>query len=122
MDEHIRRVGEFVGDALQEGARQAKAEIRDNAHRQGFTSAAGITLRRVDDELDALRNRMKGEGPKLTQTDLVFYAKLEELKTDIEAEFDQFWRGSGIDWRPRKTLVKGVVRRVPETEGVAGLD
>lgn len=122
MDERIRRVGEFVGDALQEGARQAKADIRDNAHREGFTSAAGIILRRVEDELDALKKRMKGQGPKLTQTDLVFYAELEELKADIVTEFDRYWRGSGIDWRPLKPVAKGVVRRDQETDGLAGLD
>ncbi|WP_248146297.1 hypothetical protein [Microbacterium aoyamense] len=122
MDERIRRVGEFVGDALQEGARQAKAEIRDSAHREGFTSAAGITLRRVEHELDALRKRMKGEGPKLTQADLAVYAELEELRADIEAEFDRYWRGSGIDWRPRKPVAQGVVRRVHEPEGLDGLN
>ena len=44
------------------------------------------------------------------------YAQLDELKSEIEAECDRYWRGSGIDWRPLKPVAKGVVKRADESQ------
>ena len=114
MDDRIRQAGEFFHDAIQESAQQKLRDHRDDGHRSGFSSAAGITLRRVQEKLDTLKDRMKGPG--LTKTEQAIYAQLDELKSEIEAEWDRYWRGSGVDWRPSKPVAKGVVRRTGESQ------
>ena len=44
------------------------------------------------------------KGPGLSKSEQANYAQLDELKSEIEAECDRYWRGSGIDWRPLKRL------------------
>ncbi|MBB2974986.1 hypothetical protein FHX49_000527 [Microbacterium endophyticum] len=77
----------------------------DGSHMTGFTSAAAIALRRVQEKLDAHREQMKGPG--LSASEQSRYAQLDELKSEIEAEYDRYWRGSGIDWRPLAPIAKG---------------
>ncbi len=43
-----------------------------------------------------------------------FYAHLDEVKSEIEADCDRYWRGSGVDWRPPKPVAKAVIRRADE--------
>lgn len=113
MDDRIRHVGkqasQFVYDTLSESARQVVNERADLAHRQGFTRAAAITLRHVDEKIDALKEQMKGSAD-LTKAELAIYAQLDELKSEIEADWIRYWRSGGVDWRPPKA-VKGVVMR-----------
>jgi hypothetical protein len=30
--------------------------------------------------------------------------------TEIEADFDRYWRGVGVDWRPQKPVAKAIIR------------
>lgn len=73
----------------------------------------GIALRQIQKRLDDLREQMKGKG--LSQAEQAFYAHLDELKSEIEADCDRYWRGSGVDWRPLKPVAKAVIRRTDET-------
>jgi hypothetical protein len=102
-------MGKFVGDAMQESAREALRDHGDRNYQKGFTSAAAISLRRIQEKLDALKSRMKSPG--LSQTEQAAYVQLEELKSEIEADCDRFWRGTDVNWRPRKPVAKAVARR-----------
>ena len=114
MNSHFQKAGEFLRDTAQESARQVLSDHRDDGHIRGFTSAAGIALRRIQEKLDAYREQMKGPG--LSKSEQANYAQLDELKSEIEAECDRYWRGSGIDWRPQKPVAKGVVKRADESQ------
>jgi hypothetical protein len=57
---------------------------------------------------------MKSEG--LSQSEQAIYAHLDELKSDIEADCDRYWRGSGVDWRPLKPVAKAVILQADEQE------
>jgi len=81
----------------------------DARFERGLSAAAGIALRQIQMRLDALREQMKGKG--LSQAEQAFYAHLDELKLEIEADCDRFWRGSRVDWRPLKPVAKAVIRR-----------
>lgn len=110
----IREAGQLVIDAVRDSARQTVSDHRDAGHRRGFTSAAGITLRRIQEKLDGFKEQMKGPG--LSQAEQAVYAHLDELKSEIEADCDRYWRGSGVDWRPLKPVAKGVIRQTNESE------
>jgi hypothetical protein len=116
LSDRIRQAGEFAWDAFQKGARQAGSDLRDGARREGFSSAAGIALSRIEDSLDALKERMRGNGPSMTEADLALFAHLDDLKSEIEVSYDRYWRGSGVQWRPPKAVAKGIVRRTQEPE------
>lgn len=109
MNDQIRQTGQFLQHAFQESAQQALRDRGNDMQRRGFTSAAGISLRHVQEKLDAFKEQMKGPG--LTKAEQMVYTQLDELKSEIEADFDRYWRGSGIDWRPRKAVAKGVVKQ-----------
>lgn len=110
----MRQAGEYLMDTVRDSAREAIGEHGDFKFRRGFTSAAGITERCIQRKLDDFREQMKGTG--LSQAEQVVYAHLDELKSEIEAECDRFWRGTGVDWRPLKPVAKGVVRRPSESQ------
>jgi hypothetical protein len=57
---------------------------------------------------------MKSAG--LSQSEQAIYAHLDELKSEIEADCDRYWRGSGVDWRPLKPVAKAVIRQADEQE------
>ncbi|MBO1268707.1 hypothetical protein [Arthrobacter cavernae] len=99
---------------MQESARQTLSDRGDDMHRKGFTRAASISLRLVQDEIDAFKEQMKGPG--LSKAEQALYAHLDELKSKIEADFDRYWRGSGVDWRPPKPVAKGIVRQAGESQ------
>ncbi len=113
MKEHIRNAGQFVQEALNESARQARKEHEDAMHLRGFSSAAGIALGCIEEKLDGFKQQMKGPG--LTKTEQAAYAQLDELKSEVEANLDRYWRGSGLEWRPPRPIAKGVRRRSGET-------
>jgi hypothetical protein len=110
----IRQASEFVMDTVHDSALQTRTEHGDFKFQRGFTSAAGITLRRVQAKLDDFREQMKGSG--LSQAEQAIYAHLDELRSEIEADCDRYWRGTGVDWRPLKPVVKGAVRRIEEED------
>ncbi len=112
MTDLIRQAGQFVKDAVQDSARQTLRDYGDDSHRKGFAGAAGITLRRVQEKLDALKEQMRGQG--LTKAEQAIYAQLDELKSEIEADYDRYWRGSGVDWRPPKPVARRAVRQTGE--------
>ena len=114
MSNRMQQVSQFALDAVRESARQARSDHGDDQHRKGFTSSAGIALRRIQEKLDAFREQMKGAG--LTKAEQAVYAQLEELKSEIEADYDRYWRGSDIDWRPPKPVAKGVIRPAEEPQ------
>lgn len=105
MNDRIRQIGQFVQGAVRESARHHG----DEKHREGFTSAAGISLRLVQDEIEVLKEQMKGPG--LSKSEQVLLAHLDELKSKIESGFDRYWKGTGVDWRPPKPIAKGVLRQ-----------
>lgn len=114
MSSNFQKAGEFLRDAAQESARQVLSDHHDHGHIKGFSSAAGIALRRIQEKLYAYREQMKGPG--LSKSEQASYAQLDELKSEIEAEYDHFWRDSGIDWRPLKPVAKGVVKPANESQ------
>lgn len=110
----IRQATQYAVDAVRDSAQQRVIDQGDAQFQRGFTRAAGITQRRIQLKLDGFREQMKGSG--LGPAEQAVYAHLDELKLDIEADCDRFWQGSGVDWRPRKPVAKGVVRRPDETQ------
>jgi hypothetical protein len=110
MNDSIRQAGQFVQGALQEVVRQRG----DEKHREGFTRAAGISLHLVQDEIDLLKEQMKGPG--LSKSEQALYAHLEELKAKIESGFDRYWKGTGVDWRPPTPIAKGILRQTGESQ------
>lgn len=114
MNNRMQQVGQFALDTVRESARQTMNNHGDDRYRAGFTRAAGITLRRVQEKLDAFREQMKGAG--LTKAEQTVYAQLEELKSEVEADYDRYWRDSGVDWRPPTPMAKGTVRRREESK------
>jgi hypothetical protein len=65
-------------------------------------------------KIDAFKKQMKGSG--LTRAEQASYAQLEELKSEIEADCDRYWRGSGVDWRAPKPVAKRAVRPTGESQ------
>jgi hypothetical protein len=110
----IRQAGQLVIDAVRDSARQTKNDHGDAEYRRGFTRASGITLRNIQEKLDAFRVQMKGSG--LSQTEQAVYAHLDELKSEIEADCDRHWQGTGVDWRPPKPIFKAVNQHADEPE------
>lgn len=113
MNDHIRQAGEFVIGSFQESARQESRDQFDDGHKRGFTSAAGITLRHIQEKLDVFKEQMKSPG--LNKVEQAVYAQLDELKSEIEADCDGYWQGSGVDWRPLKPVAKVVARRTEDS-------
>ena len=105
MNDRIRQAGRFIQGAAQQTFRDRD----DDMQRKGFTSAAGISLRRIQEKLDLFKEQMKGPG--LTKAEQMVYTQLDELKSEIEADFDRYWRRSGVDWRPPKPVAKGVIKQ-----------
>ena len=112
MNNHIRQLGKFVMESFQESARQETRDHSYAGHKKGFTSAAGITLRHIQEKLDVFKEQMKSTG--LNKVEQAVYAQLHELKSEIEADYDHYWRESDVDWRPRKPLAKAVARQRTE--------
>ena len=94
----IRQAGQFVIDAFRDSVRQTVNDHGDAKYQSGFTDATAITLRRIQEKLDGFREQMKGSG--LGQTEQAVYAHLDEIKSEIEADCDRYWQGTGVDWRP----------------------
>lgn len=113
MNDRIVQARDFVREAVQEPVGQRSQERYKDGFRRGFSSAAGITLRQIQERLDVFKEQMKGSG--LTKVEQAVYVQLDELKSKIEADYDDFWRASGTDWRPIKPVAKGVVRRTEES-------
>ncbi|TSD40525.1 hypothetical protein FFI94_033100 [Rhodococcus sp. KBS0724] len=114
MNNPSQQAGRSILDGVRESLQQERSAHGDDQRLRGFTSAAGIALRRIQEKIDAFREQMKGSG--LTKAEQVIYAQLEELKSEIEADCDGYWRGTGVDWRPRKPIAQGTVRRTGEPQ------
>lgn len=108
----IREAGQFVMGAVRDSVQGTMSDHGDAQLARGFSAAAGIALRQIQKRLDDSREQMKGKG--LNQAEQAFYANLDELKSEIEADCDRFWRGSGVNWRPLKPVAKAVIRRTDE--------
>jgi uncharacterized protein (DUF1778 family) len=98
----IRQAGQFVMDAVRESAQNTISDHSEASFQQGFTDAAGIALRPLQEKLDGLREQMKHAG--LSQAEQAIYAHFEEIKSEIEGDYDFYWRGRGVDWRSRVDL------------------
>lgn len=105
----MRQVGEFVVDSARVSARQVVNAHGDFKFQRGFSSAMGITLRRLESRLDDFRKQMK--AGELGPAEQVFFVHLDELRSEIEAECDRYWHDTGVDWRPVKPVVKEAVER-----------
>jgi hypothetical protein len=110
----IRQAGHLVIDAVRDSAQQTMNDHGDSKYQRGFTRATGITLSHIQEKLDGFREQMKGSG--LGQTEQAIYAHLDELKSEIEADCDRYWQGTGVDWRPLKPVAKAVIQRADEPE------
>ncbi len=110
----MREMGQFVQDAVRDSVQGMVSDHGDVRFARGFSSAAGIALRQIQKRLDDLREQMKGGG--LSQAEQAFYAHLDELKSEVEADCDRFWRGTGVNWRPLKPVARGIIRRADEGE------
>lgn len=103
-----------AGQVALEAARETTRGYGDDQRLRGFTSAASIALRRMQERIDAFSEQMRESG--LTKAEQAFYLQLEDLKAEIEADCDRYWIGTGVDWRPRKPIAKGTVRRTGESQ------
>ncbi len=110
----IRQAGQIVVDAVRDSAQQAMSDHGEASLQRGFTAAAGIALRQIQEKLDGLREQMKSAG--LSQSEQLIYAHLDELKSEIEADCDRYWRGSGVDWRPLKPVAKAAILQADKQE------
>lgn len=110
----VRQAGEWVLGVVRDSAQETMRDHGDVQYQRGFTRGAGITLSRIQDKLDVLREQMKGAG--LGKADQAIYAHLDELKSEIEADCDRYWRGSGVDWRPSKPVAKALNHRAHPPE------
>lgn len=110
----IRQAGRVAVDVARDSAQQVMVDLGEESFQRGFTAAAGIALRLVQEKLDGLRGQMKTAG--LSQSEQAAYAHLDELKSEIEAGCDSYWRGSGVDWRPLKPVATAVIRRTDERQ------
>ena len=113
MDDRVGRAGRFMRETASDALRQVQSDHDQGQHLNGFRAAAGITLRHVDAKLDALKDQMRGVG--LTKAEQMAYAQFDELRSEIEAACDVYWRGTSADWRPRKPVAKAVVRSTEES-------
>lgn len=104
----MRQAGQIVMDAVRDSGLETMSDHGHARFENGFTAAVGIALRQIQNKLDGLREQMKGPG--LSQAEQAFFAHLDELKYEIEADCDRYWRGSGVDWRPLKPVAKAVIR------------
>jgi hypothetical protein len=109
----IRKAGQFIMGTVRDSVQETMSDHGDSNFERGFSAAAGIALRQIQKRLDGLREQMKGKG--LSQAEQAFYAHLDELKSEIEADCDRYWAGSGVDWRPLKPMAKAVIRRTADT-------
>lgn len=112
MNEHFRQGTRLLKEAVQ----QSLEDRDDDMQLKGFTSAAGISLRRIQAKIDLFRERMNAPGTSLTKAEQTVYSQLVELESEIEADFDHYWRRVGVDWRPRKPIAKAVIRRPASPE------
>lgn len=112
----VQQAGEWVLGVVRDSAQQTMRDHGDVQFQRGFTRGADITLSRIQEKLDVLREQMKGAG--LGKVEQAIYAHLDELKSEIEADCDRYWRGSGVDWRPSKPVAKALNHRAqsPEVE------
>lgn len=109
----MRHAGQFITDTVRDSVQETMSTHGHARFESGFSAAAGIALRQIQERLDGLREQMKGAG--LSQAEQAFYAHLDELKSEIEADCDRYWRGSGVDWRLPKPVAKPVIPRTDET-------
>lgn len=110
----IRQAGEYVVDVLRDSVRQTMSDHGDSKYLQGFTQAAGISLRRIQDRLDGLREQMKASG--LSPAGQAVYAHLDEVRSEIEEDCDRYWQGAGVDWRPPKPVARAIRRHADDAE------
>jgi hypothetical protein len=106
VNDRIRQLGRFIQGTVKESAQQTLRDHGDEEHRNGFTRAAGISLRQIQEKIDSFKEQMKGPG--LTKAEQLVYNQLDELKSELEAGFDRYWRDTGVDWRPPKPIAKVV--------------
>jgi hypothetical protein len=92
-----RQARQFVMDAVRDSVQHTMGDHGEAQFQQGFTDAAGIALRQIQAKLDGLREQMKHAG--LSQAEQAIYAHFDELKSELEANYDVYWRGHGVDWR-----------------------
>jgi hypothetical protein len=114
VNDRIRKAGEFVRDAVVESAQQRASDRDLEMQVRGFKGAAAITLRLIEDKIDTFTERMKGPG--LNKSEQAAYAALLDLRSEIEADCDRYWRDYAVDWRPLKRVVKGKVTLRPRDE------
>jgi hypothetical protein len=108
----IRQASQSVMDTVRDSAEEVMSDHGQTRFEEGFTAAAGIALRQIQRRLDGFREQMKGPG--LNPAEQAVYAHLDELKSEIEAGCDLYWRDSGVNWRPLTPVAKAVVRRAQE--------
>lgn len=94
MREIIGRAGRFLQDARQQAIQEHDAAVFE----EGFMNAASISLYRIQKRIDGFKKQMKDSS--LSKTEQLMLVQLEEIKSEIEKEFDQFCSGTGMDWRP----------------------
>ncbi|MDX6254225.1 MAG: hypothetical protein QOJ11_559 [Frankiales bacterium] len=102
----ILQAGQLVVDVVRDAAQETMNDHGEAQYQRGFTRAIGLALRHIQEKLESFREQMKGPG--LSQAEQAAYAYLDELKSEIEADCDRFWRGRGVDWRPLKPVAKAI--------------
>ena len=71
MSNQFQKAGEFLRDAVQEPTRQVLSDHHYDGHIGGFSRAAGIALRRIQEKLDAYREAYS-QNPKDDSCDGVY--------------------------------------------------
>ncbi|MDI2019994.1 hypothetical protein [Paenarthrobacter nicotinovorans] len=106
MRDNIRRAGRFINRAVEEGRQRALQSISDEEELKGFTNAAEISLRQIQEHLDALKLRM--DKPGLTKAEQLIFRQLDQLKSELEAAFEFYWKHTEVDWRPPQVIAKAL--------------
>lgn len=108
----MRQAGQTVMDTVRDSTNEVMSDHGQVQFEKGFTAAAGIALRQIQKRLDGFREQMKGPG--LDQAEQAVFAHLDELKSEIEADCDRYWRSSGVNWRPLTTVANAIIRPAKE--------
>ena len=114
VKDYIHKASQFGPAQFRESAQRTLNDHSDDGHLRGFTSAADIALHCIQEKIDAFKEKMKGSG--LNKAEQAIYVQLEELKSEIEADYEFYWHDTSDASRPSSSVVKGAVRPAEEPQ------
>lgn len=112
--DRIRQMGQEIQDSIRESAKQAQGERDGNVHLSGFRAAYRISARRLEESIAALKAKLA--AGELKQIEQVVLSRLEQLRSEMEADFDRYWQEADVDWRPAKPVATVVRAPIGEAQ------